>query len=82
MSSLPLHTPHFTRRRKRTVRSLLREATLNPGWGELTDDAKVYYVISALICDEAGRFTKAELNSALRDEPLVRYAESLLAGAA
>jgi len=35
-----------------------------------------------LICDEAGRFTTVELNSALRDEPLVRYAESLLAGAA
>ena len=81
MTSLPAHTPHFTRHRKRVVLSMLREAMAGPGWEGLSDGARTMYVVGALICDEAGSFTKAELISAMSDEPLVRYAESLIAGA-
>ena len=81
MTSLPIHTPNFTRRRRRVVRSMLRETMAGAAWAGLSHNARTMYVVGALICDEAGSFTKTELLSAMSDEPLMRYAESLIAGA-
>ena len=81
MTSLPVHTPNFSKRRRRVVRSMLHEATYNPGWSTLSDHAKLCYTIGLLICDETGRFTKGALTSALQDELLVTYAAATLAKA-
>ncbi len=72
---------NYSDERRQTVLSYLRGAGIvtHPS---LSHDAKLLAAVGAIICDDEGRFSKADLALALRDPSIANYAGHLLHEAA
>lgn len=67
---------NFSRERRRHVRDVLRRSGILAS--DLTDTEQLMYAVGCLICDDAGRFTHADLRTALVDPSIVQAARTLL----
>lgn len=72
-------TATFSRERRRHVVALIRRNGL---LRNVSRDAQLMYAIGALICDDAGRFSQADLDAATADPSIIAAAQELLRKAA
>jgi len=70
---------NFSRERRRHVLALLRGDRVLETVGP---DAQLLYAVGALVCDDTGRVSEADLHLALRDPSIVSAARELLRKAA
>lgn len=66
-------------RRRHVLRLLGRTGILN---ADISDDARLTYVVGALVCNDVGYLKQADLVAAFNDPSVVQAARTLLAKAA
>lgn len=69
--------PAIDRTRRRYVAKLVRKVGLHTK--PISDDARLAYIVGALVCDDSGKIGRAALDAALADANVVHIARSILA---
>ena len=72
-----MNTPLVSRERRRHVVKLVRRVGLHAA--QLSDDARLTYVVAALVADDSGRIPNDLLFSTCKDPKLLALAENILA---
>lgn len=70
----------FSPERRATILGLLGAEDFRTA--DLTDGARLYYTVAALVCNDAGVAQQVDINAALADPSAVQYARTLLRRAA
>lgn len=70
--------PNYSQQRKATVISLLRGARKDASWWGLSDDAKLFYTLGAVICNDAGVVAQSDMAEVTKDPRAVSYARRLM----
>lgn len=71
-------TPDYSAHKRQIVLSLTREAATSHSWRTLSADAKVVYIIGALVADHRGTVTERDLTAASLKPQAIEYALGIL----
>lgn len=74
--------PKVSRTRERQVARMVRRESRDPSWVQLTPDARLMYVLGALLANDAGVVKKSVLREAFQDERITARATEILAAVA
>lgn len=72
-----IQPPAISRERRRHVMRLIKRSGILTA--DVSDDARVTYVLGALVCDDTGYLKKDDLTRAAQNPRLLALAENMLA---
>jgi hypothetical protein len=75
---IPAHRADYSSRRRATALNYLRGEVAGKKGRRLSDDAAVTLTVGLLICDAKGNFSRAAIDSAMRDRSVVNAARAIM----